>query len=208
MYGGRPTLREQQADQVRAAVLDATLAALETKDVDDIAMAEIADSAGVSLRTLYRYFADRNSLLNAAGDHLLASLGMPVAIAGPDQLASSFLEAARKLGARPKLVRALVRSRAGQAVRARGRSKRVEGIRRALDPLTGPLDPVTARRGSAILTHLCSAAAWVAVADEAQLSDGEAQDAVAWAIEALIRVLRDEALNGACRTTSSQSQEK
>src|SRR5689334_8550831 len=112
------SLRERQAQQVREAVLDAVLNHLETRDIDDVVMAEIAATAGVSLRTLYRYFPDRAALLSAAGEHVAASLGLPVAIDGPDQIAASFGDAAKRLAARPQLVRALVRTTAGRAARS------------------------------------------------------------------------------------------
>src|SRR3954451_582951 len=78
------TLRERQAEQVRVAVLDAVVAQLEERSVDDIAMADVAAEAGISLRTLYRYFPDRAALLHAAGEHVYSDLGINYEISGPD----------------------------------------------------------------------------------------------------------------------------
>ena len=85
------TLRERQAQQVRTAVLEAVIAELETKATDEVSMADIARSAGISLRTLYRYFPDRSSLLHAAGEHVYGSLGVPFDIAGPEDISRSLL---------------------------------------------------------------------------------------------------------------------
>lgn len=183
-------LRERQAQQVREAVLEATLAALEGRAAEELSMADIARAAGVSLRTLYRYFPDRAALMEAAGERLYASLGVPVAIGGADEIASSFREAARRLSDRPRLARLLVQTRAGQAVRAGLRVKREAAIRAALEPLTAKLEPGAAARAAAVLAHLCSSAAWVAVADASGLPDAEAQEAVAWAIETLVEALK------------------
>jgi AcrR family transcriptional regulator len=192
MTAPAPSLRDRQAEQVRTAVLDAAVAALETKAVDDIAMAEVAAAAGISLRTLYRYFPDRASLLHAAGDRVYASLGVPQDIASADDIAPSFLDAARRLSARPELTRALVQTTAGREARSAARVQRVGSIRNALAPLTADLDPDLARRATAIVTHLCSAASWLSVADESGLAPLDAQQAVAWAIDTLVHSLTDQ----------------
>jgi len=183
-------LRERQARQVREALLEAAIAALEAQPLQEISMAEVARAAGVSLRTLYRYFPDRAGLLEAAGEHIYASLGVPIEIEGPEAIAGNFREAARKLSARPRLVRALVRTRAGRTARSRLRAHRREAIEGALEPLLAGLQPELARQASAMIAQLCSAAAWVAVADESGVSDADAQAAVAWAIETLVAALR------------------
>ena len=175
---------------MRVAVLDAVVAQLEERSVDDIAMADVAAEAGISLRTLYRYFPDRAALLHAAGEYLYADLGIGYEIAGPEDISASFRDAAAKLSARPALTRALVQTSAGRAARSAARVQRVEAIRTALAPLTARLDPDLARRATAVIAHLCSAASWVTVSDDSGLDDDDAQQAVAWAIDALIQVLQ------------------
>lgn len=190
MNGNAAPLRQRQAQQVRTALLEAAISQMEGSS--DVSMAEVAEAAGVSLRTLYRYFPDRASLLHAAGDHLYRSLGVPFEIAGPEDIAASFREAARRLGTRPQLTRALVRSEPGELSRSTVRRQRLEAIRGALAPLTDTLDPRTAQHASAVIAHLCSAASWVSIADECGLSDPDAQEAVGWAIDALLATLRKE----------------
>jgi AcrR family transcriptional regulator len=172
-------------------VLDAVVSELEAKAADDVSMADVAQAAGISLRTLYRYFPDRSSLLHAAGEHLYGSLGVPFDIAGPERISASLLDAARRLSTRPELTRALVRTTAGRATRSAVRSQRIEAIRTALKPATDGLDADTARWATAVITHLCSAASWVIISDESQLDEADAQRAVAWAIDALISTLPD-----------------
>jgi AcrR family transcriptional regulator len=184
------TLRERQAEQVRTAVLDAVIAELEARRFDDVSMADIAEAAGVSLRTLYRYFPDRESLLHAAGEHLYATLDMPYDIDGPDQISASFQRAARQLSTRSELTRALVRTGAGRAARGAVRNRRVEAIKDTLRPLTDDLDAETALLATAVIAHLCGAASWVMIADENGLDDTEAQRAVAWAIDRLVESLQ------------------
>jgi AcrR family transcriptional regulator len=188
-------LRERQAQQVREALLEAAVAALEAQPLEAISMAEVARAAGVSLRTLYRYFPDRAGLLEAASEHLYASLGVPIEIGAPDAIAGNFREAARRLSARPRLVRALVQTQAGRAARSRLRGRRREAIEQALQPLLAQVEPALAQKAAPVIAHLCSAASWVAVADDSDLSDSEAQAAVGWAIETLVEALRSSAPN-------------
>jgi AcrR family transcriptional regulator len=189
MTAERPSLRERQAEQVRAAVLDAVIAELESKTVDDVSMNDVATAAGISLRTLYRYFPDRTALLSAAGEQLYGRLGVTVDITGPDDIARSFLDAARRLSSRPALTRALVQTTAGRTARSTVRAERVAAIRTALKPLTDGADADTARRAGAVIAHLCSAVSWVSIADDSGLDDADAQVAVAWAIDALLAAL-------------------
>lgn len=177
---------------MRVAVLDAVVAQLEERSVDDIAMADVASEAGVSLRTLYRYFPDRAALLHAAGEYLYSELGIGYDIAGAEEISASFRDAAAKLSARPALARALVRTTAGRAARSAARVQRLEAIRAALVPLTDGLDPDFADRATAVIAHLCSAASWVAVSDDSGLDDDDAQQAVAWAIDTLVEVLQSQ----------------
>ena len=186
-------LRQRQAEELRRTVLEAVLAELESRAAEDILMADVAQLSGISLRTLYRYFPDRMSLLQAAGEYWYGSLGIRVDIAGPEDIAGSFREAARRLGTRPHLVRALIRTEMGRLARSAVRSQRTAAIGKALEGLTAGLDSGEARRASALVTWLCSATSWVNIADESGLSDAEAQAAVTWAIDTLIDALRRKA---------------
>lgn len=186
------SLRERQAEQVRTAILDATAGLLDTAAVGDISMSDVAAAAGLSLRTLYRYFPDRSELLQAAGEHVYSALGVPIDITGPKDISVSFLDAARRLASRPELARALVQTTAGRAARTAGRPRRVAAIRSALAPVTSDLDDDTARWATAVIAHLCSAVSWVSITDDSGLDEADAQRAVAWAIDTLVNTLEEQ----------------
>lgn len=57
-------LREEQVRLTRDRILDALTALLADRRADDITTREIADRAGVSQPTVYRYFPDRTAMLN------------------------------------------------------------------------------------------------------------------------------------------------
>jgi AcrR family transcriptional regulator len=67
MSDGRSARRERN----RNAVLDA-LVALTTEGEHDPSIDDIADRAGVSYRSVYRYFKDRSEMMDAATDRALA----------------------------------------------------------------------------------------------------------------------------------------
>ena len=68
-------LRERHAQQTRDLIIDAVTNLLESHRIDEVTTREIAQSAGVSERTVYRHFPDRNALLAGLTGRLMRSLG-------------------------------------------------------------------------------------------------------------------------------------
>lgn len=189
-------LRARQARLARDAALDAVVELLEhgeLEDIDDVAMPEVARAAGVSLRTLYRYFPTREALLRAAGARVQARLALPVEVDGPDDIAPSFWAASGRLAEHPRLARALVRTATGRATHAPTRSARVETIHAAIGQLTAELPPQRARQLAGVITHLCSSTAWVTISDESTLTAEDARSGVLWALTTLLDAVRAEA---------------
>lgn len=73
--------RHARRDRNRVAVLEATLALFREGDMQPRAD-RVAARAGVSLRSLYRYYPDNTQLLRAAMDHNFLSAGPFAAIPG------------------------------------------------------------------------------------------------------------------------------
>jgi AcrR family transcriptional regulator len=175
----------------RSAILDALLRHLEAGDADDISMDDLAQEAGVSRRTLYRYFPTRDDLLAAAGEWIRTDvLELPVEI-GDEGIAESFRSAAARLGRRPTVARALLRTQTGRAMRAGYRADRVAAIRDALAREVPGLRRRDLDRAAGVLTYLCSSTAWITIQDDSGMDAAGAQAAVAWAIEALLAQLRE-----------------
>jgi len=186
------SLRDRQAAVIREAILDALAGRLDHDDPDDVAMTQVAADAGISLRTLYRYFPTRDAMFNAVGDHVVTRLGLPREINGADDIAPVFLESARRGAQSPQLVRAMLWTRLGRRARSAHRHRRVASVTAALAGVTSHLPPAEARRREGAIVYLCSLAAWITVSEECELSAEDARQGIAWAIETLIGSLRQE----------------
>jgi AcrR family transcriptional regulator len=185
-------LRERQAAIVRDAILDALADLLETQDPDDIALPQVAADAGVSTRTLYRYFATREELFAAAGDHIVARLGLPALIGTAEDITATFLQSAAEGARHPQLIKSMLHSSLGRRARSAHRARRIQAIMTALAEVTSHLEPGEARRRSAAIAYLCSLSAWVTISEETGLSALDAQRGIAWALDVLVADLRRE----------------
>ncbi len=185
-------LRERQAAIVRDAILDALADLLETQDPDDIALPQVAADAGVSTRTLYRYFATREELFAAVGDHIVARLGLPAQIGSAEEVTATFLQSAAEGARHPQLIKSMLHSSLGRRARSAHRARRIQAIMTALAEVTSHLEAGEARRRSAAIAYLCSLSAWVTISEETGLPAQDAQRGIAWALDVLVAELRHE----------------
>src|SRR5688500_15592525 len=58
------TLRAEQAAATRARIVDAAVELLQLNDVSAITMQDVADRAGVAVRTVYRAFPTKDDLID------------------------------------------------------------------------------------------------------------------------------------------------
>ena len=186
-------LRDRQAELVRAQILDALVARLEYETPDQLSIDDLARDAGVSRRTLYRYFPNREALMVAAEERLVVRLGLPLDFDGPDSIAPSFREASHRLELHPRLARALRQTSISRSRRSPLRVRRLQGLAQALEPVTRALPADEAERAIAIMGYLCSANAWLTISDEAGLPPDEVRAAITWAMSTLICNLRHRA---------------
>jgi AcrR family transcriptional regulator len=185
------TLRQAQLDVARTAIFEVVRKHLEAGDADLLAMDDLAREAGISRRTLYRYFPNRDELLTAAGAWIRSDvLQLPVEV-GNAGISASFRSAATRLNENPQLARALLRTETGRAVRAGYRRERAQAIRSALRREVPGLSGRALDRAAAVLGYLCSSNAWITIQDEAEIDAASARAAVVWAIDTLLAQLRE-----------------
>lgn len=185
------SLRAQHADLTRELILQAVAELLSEESPSDLSMPAVAQKAGVSLRTVYRYFAAREELLVAAADWINERMfgGVPFGDT-IDDLPRLFRYACERFDEHPKLARAMALSQAGRSVRSHRRARRLEAVRRALAGVTDRLTEREQRGAFAVFCYLENMLAWVTMHDEGGLDGAEVGDAVEWAMRALIADLR------------------
>jgi AcrR family transcriptional regulator len=71
----RPSLREQNAERKRQAILDAALQLFAERGFHGVAVPEVSSLAGVGAGTIYRYFANKEDLVNEVFRYAKMQLG-------------------------------------------------------------------------------------------------------------------------------------
>jgi AcrR family transcriptional regulator len=199
----RSTLRQQQAEATRQLILQALAEQLAEEGRQEFSIAEAAERAGVATRTIYRYFPNRDAMLDAIGqwvDQQLGDLPFPTT---PEEVAQLAEQAFPRFEQQAVLVRALLLSGLGQSVRSRLRGKRRPSVEAALHPLLG--DGESARAIQALIGHLVTAETWKHLHDEFGVDGDAAASAVAWAIRTLIAELERQGKVSSTATGQSRS---
>ena len=184
------SLRQRHSELTRDLILRTVAEMLDEGEQSDLVVPEVARRAGVSLRTVYRYFPSREGLIAAAGEwigvHVLAA-GIAETL---DEIPAVYAESAARWDEHPNLVQAMAFSRGANSLRSVRRQERLEKLRQALREVTDGLTEVEATRAFAVFAYLDNMLAWVTMRDEAGLDGEQAGAAVAWAMQALVDDLR------------------
>jgi AcrR family transcriptional regulator len=174
----------------RQVILDALIDQLAETGAFDYSVFEIARRAGVSVRTVYRHFPDRDSLLEALARQVNERVGLQHDIT-PEGLPGLARELFARFDQHPQLIRAQLAS-GGSAVRARARKERVALMRKAVDAVAPELPEHVRMVRAALMSCLFSADVWSRMRDEFGIDGAETGEAVAWALATLRDALADE----------------
>lgn len=186
-------LRADQAAATRLRVLDAAIDLLQEAESGDVAIPDVAERAGVSVRTAYRAFPTRHDLLEAVLAELSARFGsiagtMPTTL---DEYASSAGGAVRAVYEAEPLFRAMFATPAGRELHRGTTPQRHEAIDRMLVAELGDLTPEQRRRFIAVAHLLSSSRSVLLLKDYHDLDVDDAATAVRWALEVLVAAVRD-----------------
>ncbi len=185
-------LRTEQAEATAERILDAVAALFATDPEAAFSFDEVAARAGVSRRTVFRHFNDKEALLDAFWRRTNDSFGVAVWPADEADLGRLAPRVFAALDGQEALVRASGNSAMGREVRLRGNDERQAAFLGALADATRGLDDLARRQIAAVVHLLSSVAAWQTMKDHWGLTGGEAGAASAWAITALVRAARNE----------------
>lgn len=188
-------LRAEQAAATRDRIVEATVALLQDNDVSSFSMQDVADRAGVAVRTVYRAFPTKDDLiagvLAAIRERFDASAGEPPTTR--EELQASVPSAVQAVFELEPLYRALFATAAGRELHRATAGDRNAAVDRAFaDGLDG-LDDRQRRLVVAMLYLVTSSKSVLWLKDYAGLDVDEASDAVGWALGALARAAQEEA---------------
>lgn len=174
----------------RDAIRDAAIEVASETGFAAMTMEKVAEQAGVSPSTVYRYFADRGDLLNAILEWTYGQHPHIPPLTDADDIAPFQEQFMADLDGMRALFRALVVSRVGQSETWTGRQQRTDMWRQLLREVTDHLGEEEARLGQAVIVYLTGGLPWLTMADESGLDGAEAGRAVGWAIRTLVADLR------------------
>ena len=183
----RSELREQQAEETRARILDA-VGRVMARGVATLSIPAVAREAGVSVPTIYRHFATKRDLLAAVFPHVLRRSGLEELVPprSIDELGQGVRALFERIDSAGDLARAAAASPAAEEVRRVDMPARLEINRRLADSIEPKLTPGDRDRIVRLLTILISASALRVWRDHLGSTVDEAANDVDWVISAAI----------------------
>lgn len=180
----RSALRERQHGETRETILRALGEQILRSRPGEFSLPEVAERAGVSVRTVYRHFGSRDALIEALQEYavLRASPAPPTTleelIALPPVLFAVF-------DAHAPWVEAMLRAGAGAAIRSAGKPARAALFNALTRPAVAGLPKAEAAATQALVKHLVSAETWLAMRQDFKVDGPTAGRAVSRALRAI-----------------------
>lgn len=184
------TLRERHLEQTREMIFNALLEEVASRGIADFNIPQLARDAGVSVRTIYRYFPTKDALLEAFGDWLDDQTGPQGWPKDAEALAQSPGALFPAFDEREPIIRSQWITPQGRAIRARNRVRRLAARRKVLREVTANLDEREEEDALAVISYLLSSRAWMALKDDFNMDGDRSGRAVSWAIQTLVADLR------------------
>jgi AcrR family transcriptional regulator len=182
-----------QKDLARRLIVESTARVILRTGIHQFSMQEVADEAGVSLRTLYRYFPSREALVDGVGaeiDQALADAGLTTELHGPitpDSLATLVGDAFRLTAQRgADLARAWVVINMVTGARSTSSRRRDRLVRDVVEDLGPHLDQFEQDRVFGVIRYLAGSIAWKVMRDDLGMETEELAQAVGWAVRTLL----------------------
>ena len=191
-----PSLRERQANEIRARIRAAFIALVGERGPDGFPLTEVASRAGIAERTLYRHYPNRDAIVDGIEANevaeLEAELPKPEGWPAMRELGTHFVaDTFQVFDRNADLVNAMRALRAS-GVRNKASYARTEQLRQMVSAIDGvPADAVDQLAG---LVRLLSASdGWARLTEpDLGLDATRAGDAAEWAIRVLVEAARNE----------------
>jgi AcrR family transcriptional regulator len=185
------TLRDRQVAQTREFILDAVTALLGDRRADEVTTREIAVAAGVSERTVYRHFPDRDALLEGLSQRLQhLSEGTAPRFETIDDVGPAVVRLMAGLDEVYVTARAEAVFNADPRRFAADTQANTRDMRELLTKGFPELGEREQLRIAAVLRCLVSTQAWLRMREEFGVPGTESGPVVGWVIDTIIRELR------------------
>lgn len=183
----RSQLREQQAEETRRRILDATVRVM-ARGLARMSIPAVAREAGVSVPTVYRHFGTKEELFAALYPHMVYQaaserLRLPTSL---EDFGPGLKEHFASLDSIGDVERAAMASPAAREVRRANMPGRIARTRKLADSLVPPGSSIDRERLTRLLVILTGTAAFRTWRDDLGASSEQAADDVAWAVRTLI----------------------
>ena len=180
----RGSLRDQQAELTRELIVRAFVELLQNDHPDAITYPQVAEAAGVSLRTVYRYFPTRADLLQIAAAWFTELTG-EVPWDDPRtvrDLAAVLPQIGRLFDEHTNVFRALSEIELERPRR--------DAVAAAIADVSGNLAPSEVRGAEAMLGYIRSGRAWLVLHEQYGLAGDEIVATLDWAAGSLLDDVR------------------
>jgi AcrR family transcriptional regulator len=154
------SLSERLADHTQGLILAAAITLLEKAPVHEITVRAVAAHAHISERTIFRYFATRDALLNAIAGEVSRQMALP-----PDPISMAELldypdPLYRRFEATAALTKAALHTELFSRMRTVQAQRRWESVRKVIDAHAPQRNESDRKRAAANIRYFLSATAW------------------------------------------------
>ena len=178
-------IRELLSIQTREFIMQAIQELLSKEGLDQLTMRNLAQYSGISIRTLYRYFPDKATLIASISPWVEAKIDGPIPYRQPDnvdELVGRMTARFRRYEANPELIRTYILSKKGEQMRKHGAPDRAKMVAHALENGLKDTDPAVRQEIIALTYFLISANAWEHFRDTWTFDPETSSRICAWAI--------------------------
>ncbi len=156
----QPTLASRHFDLTQRIILDGAIGLLEATGANELSVRAVAKHAGVSERTVFRYFATRDDLLDALAVEVSRRLETPPAPTSLSELLA-FPEAIYpRFEAKKALTRAALHSELFDRIRLMNTDRRGKAVRALIDQLAPDRDEHERTLAAANIFYQLVATTW------------------------------------------------
>jgi AcrR family transcriptional regulator len=185
MTDTQPSLRDRQRQMTRQLILDAYADLSLERGFDNFTMQDIADAAGISHRTLYRHYENREAILDGMTTDLDSQVMRPVDTSMPP--VGFLVHNYAVFGRYRKPMRLVTLLREAGITTGGGRDNRTQYMREALSTVGPGLSDLGRQQLLGLSRLVAGAISWVRLtSDDINLTDEQAGAAAEWAFRTLI----------------------